>query len=40
MAYRVRYLPKAVQQLDATLTYLAVRNPSAARDVGEAIHRA
>lgn len=39
MAYRVRYLPKAVQQLDAILNYLAVRNPGAARRVGEAIRR-
>ncbi|WP_428663266.1 type II toxin-antitoxin system RelE/ParE family toxin [Reyranella sp.] len=39
MAYRVRYLPKAVQQLDAILSYLAARNPGAARRVGEAIRR-
>jgi toxin ParE1/3/4 len=37
MAYRIRYLPKAVQQVDAILSYLAARNPGAARRVGEAI---
>jgi plasmid stabilization system protein ParE len=37
MAYKVRYLPKAIEQLDAI--YLAARNPGAARRVGEAIRR-
>ena len=39
MAYRVRYLPKAVQQLDAILSLAPLlRNPSGtARRVGEAI---
>jgi len=39
MAYRARYLPKAVQQVDAISSYLAARHPAAARRVGEAISR-
>jgi toxin ParE1/3/4 len=39
MAYRIRYLPKAVQQLDAIFTHIAARNPSAAIRVGAAIRR-
>jgi plasmid stabilization system protein ParE len=33
MAYRIRYLPKALQQLDSIFTYLADRNPAAAHRV-------
>ena len=36
---RVWYLPKAVRQLDAILSYLAARNPSAVRRVGDAVNR-
>ncbi len=39
MAYRIRYLPKALQQLDSIFTYLADRNPAAANRVSVAIRR-
>jgi toxin ParE1/3/4 len=39
MAYSVRYLPRALRQLNEILTYLAERNPAAARRVGDAIRR-
>lgn len=39
MAYRVRYLPKAVQQLDDIFTYLHGLNPAAARRVAGIIRR-
>jgi len=39
MAYRIRYLPTAVHQIDAILSYLAARNAGAARRVGDSIRR-
>jgi addiction module RelE/StbE family toxin len=39
MAYRLRYRPKAVEQLDAIFTYIATRNRPAAHRVMGAIKR-
>ncbi|MBM3649166.1 MAG: type II toxin-antitoxin system RelE/ParE family toxin [Alphaproteobacteria bacterium] len=39
MAYRIRYLPKAIRQIDAIFAYIADRNPAAARRVVATIRR-
>ena len=39
MAYRIRYLPKAVRQLDEILSYIATHNRSAAHRVAGTIRR-
>lgn len=39
MAYRIRYLPTAVRQLDEIFTYIDARNQPAARRVAVAIRR-
>lgn len=39
MAYRIRYLPTAVRQLDEIFTYIDARNRAAARRVAVAIRR-
>jgi plasmid stabilization system protein ParE len=37
MAYRIRYLPKAVAQLDAILEHITAHNPAGARRVIAAV---
>ena len=39
MAYSIRYLPRAVRQLDEIFTYIADRNPAAAGRVVGTIRR-